>query len=114
MKKLFLLGILLVSCQPEKKEVWNKHTEIIVIKDSIYIDSLVKKATDLIISTQNSYKKVERIKQISNENIALKKELKETKDELNEVKAILSDSLKPKKKKSFVEKVISTFKKDSI
>lgn len=109
MKKLFLLGILLVSCQPEKKEVWNKHTEIIVVKDSIYVDSLVKKATDLIISTQNSYKKVERIKQISNENIALKKELKETKEELKEIKLSL-DSISKPKKKNLIQKIVDGFK----
>jgi hypothetical protein len=109
MRKLFLLGIVLVSCQPEKKEVWKEHREIIVVKDSVFMDSIIKKATDLIISTQNSYQKVERIKQISNENIVLKKELIETKAELKEVKLALDSVAKPKKR-NLIQKIVDNFK----
>lgn len=100
----------LFSCSEEKKEVWNKKNDLVVL-DSIVIDSMMQKATELIISTQNSYKKVEKIKQISTENITLKKELVETKKELHEAKLeiIKLDSI-AKPKRNFIQKIVDNFK----
>jgi hypothetical protein len=113
MRKLFFIGIVLTSCSDtqEKKEVWNNKSDVIVM-DSVYMDSLIEKATNLIISTEDSYKKVEKIKQISVENITLKEELRETKEELKEAKLeiIKLDSLAKPKKKNFIQKIVENFK----
>ena len=79
-------------------------------------DSVMEKISSLMKSTENSHTKVKEIKAIKKENVSLKKELVETKAELKQIKAELSDTLEPtkKKKKSFLQKVISSIKKDSI
>lgn len=80
-------------------------------------DSVMEKISSLMKSTENSHTKVKEIKAIKKENVSLKKELVETKAELKQIKAELSDTLiepTKKKKKSFLQKVISSIKKDSI
>jgi septal ring factor EnvC (AmiA/AmiB activator) len=80
-------------------------------------DSVMEKISALMKSTENSHTKVKEIKAIKKENVSLKKELVETKAELKQIKAELSDTLiepTKKKKKSFLQKVISSIKKDSI
>ena len=82
--------------------------------DTASIDSMAEKITNLLISTAHADKKVKEIKDIKKENASLKQELVETKAELKEVKAVLADTTEPvKKKKSFIQKVISTIKKDT-
>ena len=66
---------------------------------------------------QTETPQIKEIKDIKKENVSLKKELIETKAELQEVKAILADTTAEptkKKKKSFIQKVISTIKKDTV
>ena len=66
------------------------------------------------MSTANAEHKVKEIKDIKKENVSLKKELIQIKAELQEVKAVLSDTTEHvKKKKSFIQRVISTIKKDT-
>ena len=80
-------------------------------------DSVMEKMSFLMKSTENAQTKVKEIKAIKKENVSLKKELVETKAELKQIKAELSDTLiepTKKKKKSFLQKVISSIKKDSI
>ncbi len=88
----------------------------IVMLDSARIDSIAEKISSLLLSTQDVHKKVKEIKTIKQENASLKKELVETKAELQQVKAVLADTTSEpskKKKKSFIQKVISTIKKDT-
>ena len=112
MRKLFFIGIVLVSCseKQEKQEVWTNKSDVVVM-DSVYMDSLIEKATNLIISTEDSHKKVEKIKQISVENITLKQELKETKQELHHAKLeiVKLDSLAKPKKRNFIQKIVDNF-----
>ena len=72
----------------------------------------------MIFSTKNASTKVKEIKAIKKENASLKKELVETKAELEQVKAVLADTTASepvkKKKKTFIQKVISTIKKDTV
>lgn len=86
--------------------------------DTVFVDSTQIKISMLLSSTEKAETKVKEIKAIKKENVALKKELVETKAELEQVKAVLEDTLndsaKTKKKKGFIQKVISTIKKDSI
>ena len=85
--------------------------------DTASIDSIAHKITDLLMSTSSAENKVKEIRDIKKENVSLKQELVETKAELQEVKAILADTTAEptkKKKKSFIQKVISTIKKDTV
>jgi hypothetical protein len=117
MRKLVFIGLILAGCSGEEK------TEAYInykpeLKDTIEVDSVILRTSELIKSTENADKKVKEIKAIKSENVALKKELVETKAELEEVKAILADTISAepvkKKKKTFIQKVISTIKRDSI
>jgi len=113
MKKFIVFFIVVfVSCGEQRQEVFFEKEEKIVVKDTAFMDSLISKATELIISTQDSHKKIERINQISKENVSLKKELKETKQELNSAKLELVklDSLTKPKKRNFIQKIVDNFK----
>lgn len=82
--------------------------------DSARMDSIARKITDLLLNTSGAEHKVKEIKDIKKENVSLKKELIQIKAELQEVKAVLSDTTEHvKKKKSFIQRVISTIKKDT-
>ena len=85
--------------------------------DTVAIDSTSLKMAALLSNTENAHSKVKEIKAIKKENATLKKELVEAKAELEQVKSILVDTLADtttKKKKTFIQKVISTIKKDTI
>jgi septal ring factor EnvC (AmiA/AmiB activator) len=126
-----VISILFMSCGNETTENINElnvnDTLNLELKiDSMSIDtsgivlsedSVMEKISSLMKSTENSHTKVKEIKAIKKENVSLKKELVETKAELKQIKAELSDTLiepTKKKKKSFLQKVISSIKKDSI
>jgi methyl coenzyme M reductase beta subunit len=125
MKKILILfAVILSSCKQTSVEegqvpmfdsiVAEESSIDISMIDTASIDSVAEKITDLLISTAHADTKVKEIKDIKKENVSLKKELVETKAELQEVKTILADTLEPvKKKKSFIQKVISTIKKDT-
>ena len=111
--------VILSSCQdnsaPKVEEAFVMDT--VVLLDSARIDSVAEKISTLLISTEHVEKKVTEIKAIKKENTSLKKELVETKAELEQVKAVLADTTSEptkKKKKSFIQKVISTIKKDTV
>jgi len=120
MKKLIIISLaILSSCQdnsaPKVEETFVMDT--VVLLDSARIDSVAEKISTLLISTEHVEKKVTEIKAIKKENTSLKKELVETKAELQEVKAVLADTTSEpskRKKKSFIQKVISTIKKDTV
>jgi septal ring factor EnvC (AmiA/AmiB activator) len=125
MKKLILLAFVLTSCsQPETTPQESLVTDSTAIyspapEDTITIlstDSVMSKINNLINSTEHVDKKVKEIKTIKQENVSLKKELIETKAELEEVKAVLADTISEvkKKKRTFLQKVISTIKKDTV
>ena len=85
------------------------------ILDTASVDSITIKMESLLSNTENAHTKVKDIKKLKQENCNLKKELVLVKEELNQTKSMLKDSLnEPKKKKTFIQKVISTVKKDSI
>lgn len=124
MKKLLIISLAVFSsCQNKHEE---NSLEIFTIDsiqvsspavDTLVIDSVSLKISTLLQSTEHADKKVKEIKNIKQENIALKKELTETKAELEEVKAVLADTaVEPtkKKKKNFIQRVISTIKKDTV
>lgn len=126
MKKFVILFIVLfVSCAQAPKEenqvpmfdsiiIAEESSIDISMLDTASIDSTSIKISTLLSSTEHADRKVKEIKNIKQENVALKKELIETKAELQSVKAILADTVEPtKKKKSFIQKVISTIKKDT-
>ena len=85
-------------------------------------DSLMSRMNDLIISTDDSHKKITQIKGMKTENQSLKKELKQTKLELKDAKEQIKklDSVvkvNEKKEKGFFRKVIDNIKggaKDTI
>ena len=81
-------------------------------------DSVAEKITNLLTKTEHVEHKVKEIKAIKTENACLKKELVETKAELQELQEVLKDSsygeVVKRKKKSFIQKVISTIKKDTV
>jgi hypothetical protein len=134
MKKLIFIGLILAGCsiadKTEPNQIIEQVDSIIVLDtvptevDSVPAlsvadeDSILKKANELIFSTKNASTKVKEIKAIKKENATLKKELVETKAELEQVKAVLADTTvsEPvkKKKKTFIQKVISTIKKDTV
>jgi len=121
MKKLLIVSTLfLVSCSETNQKAIKEKTQIvdsITPLDSLYVDSVAEKITNLLLNTEHADKKVKEIKTIKQENMSLKKELIETKAELEEVKAVLADTTSEpskKKKKSFIQKVISTIKKDTV
>lgn len=125
MKKILILfAVILSSCKEASVEegqvpmfdsiVAEENSIDISMIDTASIDSMAEKITNLLISTAHADKKVKEIKDIKKENVYLKQELVETKAELKEVKAVLADTTEPvKKKKSFIQKVISTIKKDT-
>ena len=110
--------VILSSCQdnsaPKVEEAFVMDT--VVLLDTTRIDSIAEKISTLLISTEHVEKKVTEIKAIKKENTSLKKELVETKAELEQVKAVLADTTSEvkKKKRTFLQKVISTLKKDTI
>lgn len=120
MKKILASLILLSSCANESSITLDSKEST---KDSTVVvesleDSVTQRVEDLLDSTQGVEKKVNEIKTIKQENLVLKKELYETKQELSTVKAQLADttadeSLPTKKKKNFIQKVVSTIKKDT-
>jgi len=128
MKKLAVIFIVILSsCKQTSLEegqvplfdsIVAEESSIDISKvDTVFIDSMAHKITDLLMSTADAEHKVKEIKDIKKENVSLKKELVETKAELQEVKAILADTTTEptkKKKKSFIQKVISTIKKDTV
>ena len=125
MKKLILLAFVLTSCsQPETTSQESLIIDSAAVyspapEDTITIlstDSVMNKINNLINSTEHVDKKVKEIKTIKQENVSLKKELIETKAELEEVKAVLADTISEvkKKKRTFLQKVISTIKKDTV
>jgi hypothetical protein len=126
---LLLFGLLILalfsSCSEQQKAKINESVILVdSIKtftnnndtnDTIVKDSMFIKVNSLIESTKNSENKIKDIKILKKENTTLKKELKETKDELEIVKEKLeSDSVVKKKKKSFIQKIVETIKKDTL
>jgi len=128
MKKFAVIfGVIFSSCGqvPEEEAhlslfdsiVAEESTIDISMLDTSSIDSTSYKIEALLNNTESAHTKVKEIKAIKKENATLKKELVETKAQLEEVKASLSDSASEpynKKKKSFIQKVISTIKKDTV
>lgn len=119
MKKITLIVfIIFYSCQGKTDISPNviKDTTSTPILEYTYPDSLSLKMTNLLLSTKNADKKVKEIKNIKNENLILKKELTATKAELEEIKTTISDTslVSKKRKKTFIQKVISVIKKDTL
>jgi len=118
MKKFIIISLVLASCQnkPVQVETTFIITDSLITVEPAPSDTISFKISNLLQSTENADKKVKEIKAIKQENVSLKKELVETKAELEEAKAILADTTSEpikKKKKSFIQKVISTIKKDT-
>ena len=123
MKKLLIISLaLFASCNNEKSE---KVQEVVLTTDSIkvftsdtvQVDSIEAAISALLHNTENADKKIKEFKAINKENKVLKQELVETKAELEQVKAVLADTVSEpvkKKKKTFIQKVISTLKKDTV
>ena len=123
MKKLLIISLaLFASCNNEKSE---KVQEVVLTTDSIkvftpdtvQVDSVEAAISALLHNTENADKKIKEFKAIKKENKVLKQELVETKAELEQVKAVLADTVSEpvkKKKKTFIQKVISTLKKDTV
>jgi hypothetical protein len=123
MKKLLIISLaLFASCNNEKSE---KVQEVVLTTDSIkvftsdtvQVDSIEAAISALLHNTENADKKIKEFKAIKKENKVLKQELVETKAELEQVKAVLADTVSEpvkKKKKTFIQKVISTIKKDTV
>jgi len=120
MKKLVIISLVIfASCQENSISTVEESSafDSIIVLDSVKLDSITDKISTLLISTENASKKVKEIRTIKQENVSLKKELVETKAELQEVRSILADTSEEhtkKKKKSFIQKVISTIKKDTV
>lgn len=125
MKKLLILSlVILFSCQNKQEEkvqetlfVIDSSKVFIPEADTLEVDSVEAKISTLLHNTENASKKLREIKAIKQENKILKQELIETKAELAEVKAALVDTLAEpthKKRKTFIQKVISTLKKDTV
>jgi hypothetical protein len=119
MKKIAVALVLLYSCKGEsvtnlKQEESVKDTMVVVESSQ---DSINQRVENLLDSTQGVEKKINEIKVIKQENMVLKKELIETKKELYMVKEQLNDTVSEnlpiKKKKNFIQKVVSTIKKDT-
>ena len=123
MKKLLIISLaLFASCNNEKSE---KVQEVVLTTDSIkvftpdtvQVDSIEAAISALLHNTENADKKIKEFKAIKKENKVLKQELVETKAELEQVKAVLADTVSEpvkKKTKTFIQKVISTIKKDTV
>jgi hypothetical protein len=124
MKKFLVLIFIgfFVSCRQAPKEekivddiIAEQSSIDITTLDTASVDSITIKMESLLSNTENAHTKVKDIKKLKQENCNLKKELVSVKEELNQTKSMLKDSLnEPKKKKTFIQKVISTVKKDSI
>ena len=128
MKKFAVIFVVILSScgqVPEEEAQFSLFDSIVAeessidisMLDTVAIDSTSLKMAALLSNTENAYSKVKEIKAIKKENATLKKELVETKAQLEEVKASLADSASEpynKKKKSFIQKVISTIKKDTV
>lgn len=125
MKKLLIISLAtLFSCQNKQEETLQEKTYVtdsiqpfILNLDTVETDSVNLKMSILLKNTQSAEKKISEIKAIKQENKSLKKELVQTKAELEQVKAIIADTVAEstkKKKKSFIQKVISTIKKDTV
>jgi uncharacterized coiled-coil DUF342 family protein len=120
MKKLIFISlVILTSCKEESSPVAKESfiADTIVTPTSLPVDSISEKISNLLESTEHVDKKVNEIKAIKKENVNLKKELVETKTELQQVKAVLADTTSESskiRKKSFIQKVISTIKKDTV
>jgi septal ring factor EnvC (AmiA/AmiB activator) len=103
MKKLLIASTLfLVSCSETNQKAIKEKTQVtdsIIPLDSLQVDSMAEKITNLLLTTEHADKKVREIKTIKQENMSLKKELIETKAELEEVKAVLADTTSEVKKK---------------
>lgn len=124
MKKLILLSLLLASCTSPEVTEMKVELEAIAPTASAPVDSIIVSSSDsvldrmntLIHSTENVGKKVVEIKVLKKENLQLKQELVETKSQLEEVKAIMADTSADvkKKKRTFLQKIVDTIKKDTI
>ena len=125
MKKLILLAFVLTSCsQPETTSQESPVVDSAAAyapapEDTLTVlptDSVMSRMNILISSTEHVDNKVKEIKTIKQQNSSLRKELVETKAELEEVKAVLADTTNEvkKKKRTFLQKVISTIKKDTV
>lgn len=118
MKKFIISLVILTSCEKESLPSTDEFmtSDSVIAAEAAPVDTISLKITSLLQSTKYADKKVKEIKAIKQENVALKKELVETKAELEEVKAVLADTTSEpvkKKKRSFIQKVISTIKKDT-
>ena len=123
MKKLLIISLaLLASCNNEKSEkvqeaVLTTDSIKVFTSDTVQVDSVEAAISALLHNTENADKKIKEFKAIKKENKVLKQELVETKAELEQVKAVLADTVSEpvkKKKKTFIQKVISTLKKDTV
>lgn len=123
MKKFLFLAVLLTSCSTsEVKEVnliqvdtIKTETTLTVDSSETASDSMTLKITNLLVNTEHADKKVKEIKAMKQENTTLKKELIETKEELQKLQESVDTTSTPKKaRKTFLQKVISTIKKDTI
>ena len=124
MKRILILLVLglFISCkeQPKEEIEYTSYDDIIAEESSIDIDTFMVDSTTikmetLLSNTENAHTKVKEIKKLKQENTNLKKELILIKEELKETKAIVKDTINDsKKKKSFIQKVISTIKKDTL
>jgi len=119
MKKIFLIALLFASCSTEQlsDEIqpirFEMDTTMFITMDSTFSDIAA-----LIDSTEDAHQKVSVIKKQTQEVKVLKKENAELKVELKEANEIISllDSTKApkKKKKTFIQKVYSVVKKDTL
>lgn len=127
MKKIDLTYVLLLSllflniflsCKQggiEKQESFSDTLKKAFEDTTIVKDTMLSKVSSLIESTKNSDTKIKDIKKLKTENITLKQELKETKEELEIVKEKLGDTIiVKKKKKGFIQKIVETIKKDTL
>lgn len=118
MKKILFIALLFTSCSTselsdELKTVqFNTDTTMFLSLDSTFSD-----ISALIDSTNNAHEKVSVIKKQTQEVKTLKKEnaiLKVELQEANNIIQSLDSTKKPKKKKTFIQKVYSAIKKDSL
>ena len=119
MKKIFLIALLFASCstEPLSDEIqpirFDMDTTMFLTLDSTFSDIAA-----LIDSTEDAHHKVGVIKKQTQEVKVLKKENAQLKVELKEANEIISllDSTKApkKKKKTFIQKVYSVVKKDTL
>jgi hypothetical protein len=118
-KGLFIVAILVASCQSESAEQVNK----VVINDTIEVvsvdtvvvvkDSVLEKMSFLMHSTENAHKKVKEIKVLKVENKELKHELVETtaqleiaKEEIKKLDSVVTST----KKRNFLQKIVDNIK----